>query len=1274
MGTRVLVGIVLGALACGAWLLWAPTSPPAAPPALDPHAREAAPGTPAPPGLVAHRPRVDTPPPAAGPEGEPWSVEVLVVDEDGAPLAGIPVRLTWSEPTLSARDPTTAEARTWLATPQRRALAPFRPPMPPAVRAAGTSAADGLVRLATRGEGRFEVRADPPAPRLGTCRTLEVGATRPARRVTLRVVEGVALRGRVVDDAGDGVPAVLDLVTTAPWAQEVTWRGARLDTDGQGAFATRVPAGLLEVTTYSHGGLRMPHGPFAVPRAQPLLLRVPQPAGTLRVHVRDEGGTALAAAVVAAVVGAEATAVTMGESDAGGVARLLVPAGPVQALTVERAPWLTSTGTNPGAPWSGLVVPAQGAVDLDVTLRAAGSVSGVVRAGEDGPGLGGATVQLFLETTVAEQERFARREVVTDASGRYRLDGVALGRHVITARHPTHVHALLEDASDDAPAPDAARVVIAAGGAHLVRDIVLVAGGGIEGIVVDEGGRPVAGAEIQVREEDLPVASKLYGWGVREGLGYPRGPQSDAQGQFRLAVPLGRTVQIGARSETAVSPLSAPLTATGDAPLPAVRLVLQPGATLRGRAVRGDGGDPVEGAQVHVIPQADATWPAWPVALTTGAGGTFEAEGLPPRAVTLLGVTRAGGNAVLSLDAPAPGGTREDIELVFAPGHDVEVRVRHADDGTPVARLALRLEIEEGRGVSARTDADGRARFVDAPAGAAHLSAWEDGTPTRLAASVEVPSAGVVDVRYRPAPEHVIAGSVVDADGRPIPFCSVELVRGAARWVTMEPGKVPGTPVPGGVFRLVARTPPPYLLRVHAPCAADGRPLALRAAEVTVGPQDLEAGPIVIRLEPAASARLRVVDEDGAPVAGARVQRALEARPLALDAQGCLTLTGLRIGEVVTVRVLARGHLVEADGYRVTAGDAENVIRLVRGGRLAGHVVRAAGGPAPERTYVAARFVREGGAGGASAVTDAAGAFDLRGLPAMGTVDLVVRPRGAPGVLHAPLALPGIAVGTDDLVVRLPTTAPTTGRVLGSDGEVLAGAEIDVRPLDGEAADAGVVGWADDGGAFRVEGLAEGRWRLRARPLGSSGAWSAPVEVDAGSADVTLRLQPSTSIRGRVLGVPEGTTAWFVLAYEAGGDERGPRAPVEADGAFHLQEVPAGRTWDLWVRRGGGDLYGHRPGVPSGAGDVGITLMHGAAIEGRVEGLADGEASRTFVHVVAASGPGAMARVETDGRFRAPGLPPGRYRLHARGTTGETGPVVEGIEAGTSGVVLARWP
>jgi protocatechuate 3,4-dioxygenase beta subunit len=482
-----------------------------------------------------------------------------------------------------------------------------------------------------------------------------------------------------------------------------------------------------------------------------------------------------------------------------------------------------------------------------------------------------------------------------------------------------------------------------------------------------------------------------------------------------------------------------------------------------------------------------------------------------------------------------------------------------------------------------------------------------------------------------------------------------------------------------GVWLAVARPGPP------APGSAAGGEAVVVAAAGRGRPAPAPA-----------SVRGHVHDEEGRPVAGATVcalsaglgeGAAITAGPGAgppsarcatADASGAYALEGLSAGVALALSASAEGF---APGARRGPGGA---LRLGAGERRAGVdlVLRAGGGKVTGRVEsavdggpIAGAVVRASGRGSRSdddgapwavAQADSQGEFTLWAEP--GPLRLTAAAAG-----FAAESAAGFAPG-HVFVLRLLPSSTLVGRAIAAEsgapvgGAAVTAVDVDDRVERGSAR-------ADDDGAFRIEGLRAGRYRLEAtaeRRLGH-GRQSVALNVGETSAEVRVELGVAHVVRGRVTVGDEPCRGGEVTLYDyrRQGEARG---AIGDDGRVTIASVSPG-TYVVTIaclgmparrvlEEGVDVVDGDAPEQAWRLAEGGVVRASVVDARGRPASGVDVTLSvssevRTLLHD--RIGDGAAA---ADGSYVFTGVPRGAYSVEVRGAEGAHGSAMVNVEAG----------
>src|SRR5438445_8320232 len=416
-----------------------------------------------------------------------------------------------------------------------------------------------------------------------------------------------------------------------------------------------------------------------------------------------------------------------------------------------------------------------------VTLKKGGTGSGTVLdpAGKPAEGV------IVLSGSLA---------VMTDASGNYRLAGVARGTRMVEA----------QGKSDLVAENDSVRVKK---GETSEVPLRLARSASVTGSVIDEKTRrPLPGVR---------VSASTGGFSFRPGETASRRARTDAKGKFRIAGLAARRYSIKA-SKTAYLPATMPGIAAAVSAPGILAIALQKAATVSGR-VTDEKGSPVAGARVRFARDSNvrALLRGGPAAflgrpgVMTGTDGAFRLRGLAAERNLTLEATKAGYVIAkrhgLTLKV---GEVVKDVALVLKRGLEARGRVVDAA-GQPVPGAEVRLSQLERGGArfvfqmagmnrekpDVSSGADGSFRVVGLEPGEYTLSVSKDGYATKRVPSMTVQAPGPSEWPAVVLPAGVpIAGLVRNSKG--------ESVVGAEVFAFAEGSPRNSTTDPEGRFRL----------------------------------------------------------------------------------------------------------------------------------------------------------------------------------------------------------------------------------------------------------------------------------------------------------------------------------------------------------------------------------------------------------------------------------------------------------------------------------------
>ncbi len=323
-------------------------------------------------------------------------------------------------------------------------------------------------------------------------------------------------------------------------------------------------------------------------------------------------------------------------------------------------------------------------------------------------------------------------------------------------------------------------------GATLSFECALVRGATVRGRVVDEAGRPVAGAALDIVSHSDPLAPAPRD--VRD-------VRSREDGSFEIRGVSPGVVTLWAKREGCITVNTLLEGLAADETRADVNVLLRSGNVLMGRTV-GEDGKALSGVKVRVtqsrMGQADLVRE-----LVTGADGTFAVPGLGDERVDVIATRDADGGADGAMTGGPQGGRKRglraavsqidpktrDLVLTVIAGLVVEGRV-HDDLGRAVLSYTVgaRRATPDGKtGTDAESfrrldvrSSDGTFTFEGLEPGAWDVYVFGRGIVYEPAQRIRVPHEGgaLVFVVRRPA---VVAGVVLDAQRKPVSGAVVEV-------------------------------------------------------------------------------------------------------------------------------------------------------------------------------------------------------------------------------------------------------------------------------------------------------------------------------------------------------------------------------------------------------------------------------------------------------------------------------------------------------------------
>jgi protocatechuate 3,4-dioxygenase beta subunit len=775
-------------------------------------------------------------------------------------------------------------------------------------------------------------------------------------------------------------------------------------------------------------------------------------------------------------------------------------------------------------------------------------------------------------------------------------------------------------------------------------DVELVAGQAISGTVVDQDGKPIAGAVVLARLTDV---AGLRGIGklVQTLIDQSQGrllvetdrTESDANGAFRLGSLEPRLHDLRVEKDGfAWSEVRKVPAGTGG-----ITITVSPAPQVRGRVLSPDR-EPLAGAQVTLRepPKDFRKLERNPLAMaafdadflgettrraTTTDGGSFEIGALKAGPYEL--VVEAEGYAPHRGPVGIEGAAVEVGDVVLQSLEPISGRVL-GPDGSPVAgasvfvldpRASADRGAVEGRGIPRRgpgdldedtTEGDGSFDLLRVPPGTYSVAVTAPGFVGRR---VEQVRTGTRDLVVTLVPGETISGVVVDAaDRRPVVGATVqEGFRSGNLTTTDARGRFTLRGIDRGDSDAARNG-------VHLNVEHEDYQQLFQGLQVPRGGsfQDLE-----LELQRARGVEGVVLDPRGQPVKGARVWVEVPGFPpaiLMMDPQG----------------------------------------------------------------------------GGGTAFTGDDGAFFLK-VPRMGPssqVEVIAVYSGYAKARHGPIQTGG-GPQQQRVEIRLAEGSAIEGRITDTTGAAVAGAQVGARrnlPLRGEALlfatllppSAAEVAYSAPDGTYRLRSLEPGTYQVTVLAIGYARKQLSPVEVGAAPARLDVVLDAGGSIRGRVVDHRQeplvGIEVVAFLELDAAGDRAGSfegrrggmgrreeemmllggvgSASTKTDdrGSYVLTHLPEGK-FRVVARAAGYDPAELRDVESGEAAD--LVLAPFARLRGRVVDAASGAAVNAFqLSLDAKSDEGSWREdwkrrrevAQAEGHFEYEDLRAGEYRVRAR--------------------------
>jgi protocatechuate 3,4-dioxygenase beta subunit len=501
-----------------------------------------------------------------------------------------------------------------------------------------------------------------------------------------------------------------------------------------------------------------------------------------------------------------------------------------------------------------------------------------------------------------------------------------------------------------------------------------------------------------------------------------------------------------------------------------------------------------------------------------------------------------------------------------------------------------------------------------------------------------------------PEGDLVLEGQVIDSTDDPVSSAVVSIDSNPPRSVTTgEDGSFSFPELVGRRYQVVARSP-----------VGVAGPVAVSLTETN--------DPVILRVKKGGEVTVTVVRAAGGePLPGALVElRGIDVQSLSTGDDGVAKFSGV-VPSFYSVVASSAGYARQSQWLRVraTGAGAEVRLGLRQGAPVSGVVVSAEGKPVAGARVLysgASDWSQQADPRHDAVETNASGEFSFAAMPA-GTFRFTARAdKRAPG--RSDLVTLDGSTAVDDVRVELGPGATIRGRVTDASSQPVAAARVRVSGAGGNFGGQVREAYADDQGAYEIDGLE--RKELEVVAIGRD-ASSEIVAVDLSAAPFERTVDLALEVDGVIAGVVvdgdgepiEGGQVWAFPDWRRGGRDamqsfrmRGvPRELTDAGGRFRLTGLSRGAYQVRASRSGGGGPFGNftAPATDASTGDTDLRIELAAegAIVGKVA-FASGEAPAAFSVSLGGWGAGTPFSSKS-GAFELPELAPRKYTIAIRG-------------------------
>ncbi len=402
----------------------------------------------------------------------------------------------------------------------------------------------------------------------------------------------------------------------------------------------------------------------------------------------------------------------------------------------------------------------------------------------------------------------------------------------------------------------------------------------LAGVVVDEAGKPIAGADVRT---SLRIGQSRDRRWIMGGVGFERlAAKTDAEGKFSFPdIPAEAKAAFIVSAPGRASVATFERSARGPRTLPFspgqkdIKVVLPPEARIEGVVVEKPSGKPARGVRLRARPVRPASGYETKMCVSRD-DGRFSVNGLLAKRykLTLIMPQKQTAEWVCApvFIATEAGKTAGNVKIELSKGEIVEITVTDETDGEAIPDAYVGLYNTQTREWhSGRTDQEGIARIRLMPGTYRQQNVSKEGyTGQQMQEPVEVTEGKTQRLTVQLKPQPKIRGVVMDQAGKPVSGATVRILPGG--------GGEDATTGKDGKFEIAARR---YAWgggsRGEEPQLVVVARHKQRNLAVVVEIED-ESKPLEVKLRPSATLAGRVTDLDGKPLPKARLMVMLRSR------------------------------------------------------------------------------------------------------------------------------------------------------------------------------------------------------------------------------------------------------------------------------------------------------------------------------------------------------------------------------------------------------------